>query len=97
MGHLDNDNIMPDIDVVLPLLVTDELTNSFSKLGKAGPPKMVSVEKVVVVLCEHQAITPMETDQTTEASKDTKDVVTNLQVEKDDHDRNIDISVLTDL
>ncbi len=39
----------------------------------------------------------METDQTTEASKDTKDVVKNLQVENDDRDRNIDISVLTDL
>ncbi len=31
VGHLDKDNIMPDIVVVLPPLVTDELTDSFGQ------------------------------------------------------------------
>ncbi len=60
---------MPDIDNVLPpmtLKVTDELTDSFGYLDKTDPP----VEKPVVVMLEHQAITLMEVEHLTEVLKD---------------------------
>ncbi len=52
VGHLDNDNILQDIGNVLPPLtprVTDELADSFEKLGKATSPTNVGDLKMVVV------------------------------------------------
>ncbi len=103
MGHLDNDNILQDIDTVLhPLTpqVTDDLTDSFGNLGKAKSPKKVIAEKLVVIMPEHQAVTPMDIEKMTEVSKDTK-VNPKSSVSKtktsDDHERDIKINIIDDL
>ncbi len=103
VGQLDNDNILPDIDTVLrPLTpkVAEDLTDSFSNLGKAGPLKKVMTEKLVDVMPKHQAVTPMEIGNTTEVSKDTE-VNPKSSVSKtkfsDDHDRNIKIEIIDEL
>ncbi len=94
MGHLDNDNILPEIETVLRPLshqVTDDLTDSFSNLGKVGPPK-AKADKLVDVMLEHQAESPMEIGITTEVSKDTEvNPKTSVSKHKfsDNHERNI--------
>ncbi len=70
--YLDNDNILQDIDNVLPQLkrcVTDELADSFKKLGKATALTMVGDVKVVVIKPDQQADIQMEIGQTTYTSK----------------------------
>ncbi len=100
--HLNNDNILAEIETVLcPLSpqVTDDLTDSFGNLGKAGPTKAKAV-KLVDVMPEHQAESPMEMGNTTEISKDTE-VNPQSSVSKtqfsDDHDRNINIEIIDEL
>ncbi len=52
--------------------VTDELADSFSKLGTAKAPTPVSDSKMVVVNPDQKVDTPMEIMQTTEASQGTE-------------------------
>ncbi len=102
MGHLDNDNILVEIETILcPLShqVTDDLTDSFSNLGKAGPIKAKAV-KLVDVMPKHQVESPMEMENETEVSKDTefdpKSSVSKTQF-SDDHDRNRNIEIIDEL
>ncbi len=77
MGHLDNDNILAEIETILRPLshqVTDDLTDSFGNLGKAGPIKAESV-KLVDVMPEHQVESQMEMENKTEVSKDTENSI----------------------
>ncbi len=74
VGHLDNDNVLAEIETVLCSLssqVTDELTDSFGNLGKAGAIKAKAV-KLVNVKPEHPVESPMEVWNMTEVSKDTE-------------------------
>ncbi len=104
LGHLDNDNILQGIGKVLPLLppgVTDELADSFEKMGKATAPTMVCDLKMVIIKPDQQADTLMEIGQTTEASKGA-DVVPKPSVflgviAPDDHNRSMLPEVLYDL
>ncbi len=73
-GHLDNDNVLPEIETILRPLspqLTDDLTDSFSNLGKAGPIKTKAV-KLVDVMPKHLTESPMEIGNKTEVSKDTE-------------------------
>ncbi len=69
--HLDNDNILQDIENVLSLTprVTDELADSLEKLQNAKAPTTVGDWKMVVVNPDQKVDTPMEIGQMTEASK----------------------------
>ncbi len=104
MGHLDNDNILQDIDNVLPPLtpcVTDELADSFQKLGKATAPAKVCDLKMVIVKPDQETDTSVEVGQTTEASKVVdvlpKPLVVSSVIAADDHDRSMLPEVLDDL
>ncbi len=62
VGHFDNDNVLPEIETILQPLssqVTDDLTDSFSKLDKAVPIKTKAV-KWIEFMPKHQAKIPME-------------------------------------
>ncbi len=61
MGHLDNDNILQDIENELQMTpgVTDELADSFKKLGNVKAPTKLGDFKMVVVKSNQQIDTPM--------------------------------------
>ncbi len=67
VGHLDSDNIHQDIENVWPLL-TDQLTDSFVKLGIAPAPNTKGDLKMVIINLNQKDDTPMEIETMTDAS-----------------------------